>query len=167
CAARWILGQSQKTIVAATEHLEAFRLDEAAKTCFEFAWNDLADWYVEAVKPRLAAAAGGATPVAAHAVLAFCFDTVLRLLHPVVPFITEELWQKLPGRQSDDLLAIEPWPTVPAALSRLEDFAFARVQEAVSKIRRSEEHTSELQSHLNLVCRLLLEKKIKIDQQQI
>src|SRR5207248_11444339 len=64
-----------------------------------------------------------------------CFDTVLRLLHPVVPFITEELWQKLHGRQSDDLLAIAPWPTVPAALSRLEDFAFARVQEAVSKIR--------------------------------
>ncbi|OLB06471.1 MAG: valine--tRNA ligase, partial [Gemmatimonadetes bacterium 13_2_20CM_1_70_33] len=85
-ADRWILGQAHKTIVAATEHLEAFRLDEAAKTCFEFAWNDLADWYVEAVKPRLAAAAGGATPVAAHAVLAFCFDTVLRLLHPVVPF---------------------------------------------------------------------------------
>ncbi len=149
-ADRWILGQAHKTIVAATEHLEAFRLDEAAKTCFEFAWNDLADWYVEAVKPRLAAAAAGATPaggppgsaavaappaVAAHAVLAFCFDTVLRLLHPVVPFITEELWQKLPGRQSDDLLAVAPWPTVPAALSRLEDFAFARVQEAVSKIR--------------------------------
>src|SRR5438128_4619538 len=149
-ADRWILGQAHKTIVAATEHLEAFRLDEAAKTCFEFAWNDLADWYVEAVKPRLAAAAAGATPaggppgsaavaappaVAAHAVLAFCFDTVLRLLHPVVPFITEELWQKLPGRQSDDLLAVAPWPTVPAALSRLEDFAVARVQEAISKIR--------------------------------
>src|SRR5947208_3940933 len=134
-ADRWILGQAHKTIVAATEHLEAFRLDEAAKTCFEFAWNDLADWYVEAVKPRLAAAAGGATPVAAHAVLAFCFDTVLRLLHPVVPFITEELWQKLHGRQSDDLLAIAPWPTVPVALSRLEDFAFARGQDAVSKIR--------------------------------
>ena len=134
-ADRWILGQAHKTIVAATEHLAAFRLDEAAKTCFEFAWNDLADWYVEAVKPRLAAAAPLPPAVAAHAVLAFCFDTVLRLLHPVVPFITEELWQKLPGRQSDDLLAIAPWPTVPAALSRLEDFAFARVQEAISKIR--------------------------------
>src|SRR5256886_12774152 len=132
-ADRWILGQAHKTIVAATEHLEAFRLDEAAKTCFEFAWNDLADWYVEAVKPRLAAAAGGATPVAAHAVLAFCFDTVLRLLQPVVPFITEELWQELPGKQSDDLLAIAPWPTVPAALSRREDLALSRVHEAVSK----------------------------------
>ena len=130
-ADRWILGQAHKTIVAATEQLQTFRLDEAAKTCFEFAWNDLADWYVEAVKPRLTAAGAAA----AHAVLAFCFDTVLRLLHPVVPFITEELWQKLPGRQPDDLLAIAAWPTVPAKLPQLEDFAFARVQEAVSKIR--------------------------------
>jgi len=145
-ADRWILGQAHKTIVAATDHLESFRLDEAAKRCFEFAWNDLADWYVEAVKPRLAAAvaapAGGppgsaavAAPAAAHAVLAYCFDAVLRLLHPVVPFITEELWLKLPGRQPDDLLAIAPWPAVPSMLPKLEaDFAFPRVQEAISKI---------------------------------
>ena len=130
-ADRWILGQAYKTIVAATEHLETFRLDEAAKRCYEFAWNDLADWYVEAVKPRLAPA-GTATA----AVLAFCFDTVLRLLHPVVPFITEELWQKLPGRRPDELLAVAPWPTVPVALPTLEaDFGFERVQEAISKIR--------------------------------
>src|SRR5207249_9383487 len=53
-ADRWILTRAYATIVAATEQLETFRLDEAAKACFEFAWKDLADWYVEAVKPRLA-----------------------------------------------------------------------------------------------------------------
>src|SRR5467141_1810057 len=146
-ADRWILGQAHKTIVAATEQLETFRLDEAAKTCFEFAWSDLADWYVEAVKPRLAAAASPSAAAqrapaasgdaaAAQAVLAFCFDTVLRLLHPVVPFITEELWQKLPGRQPEELLAVAAWPTVPAAVPQLRaDLEFARVQEAISKIR--------------------------------
>ncbi|HTD69756.1 MAG TPA: valine--tRNA ligase [Gemmatimonadales bacterium] len=146
-ADRWILGQAHKTIVAATEQLETFRLDDAAKTCFEFAWSDLADWYVEAVKPRLAAAtspsaaaqrapAASGDAAAAQAVLAFCFDTVLRLLHPVVPFITEELWQKLPGRQPEDLLAVAAWPTVPAAFPKLRaDFEFARVQEAISRIR--------------------------------
>ena len=134
-ADRWILGQAYKTIVAATDHLESFRLDEAAKRCFEFAWNDLADWYVEAVKPRIAAL-GAAPDAAGHAVLAYCFDTVLRLLHPVVPFITEELWHMLPGRQPDDLLAIAPWPAVPATLPKLaDDGTFARVQEAISKIR--------------------------------
>src|SRR5437867_4369131 len=149
-ADRWILGQAHKTIVAATEHLEAFRLDEAAKTCFEFAWNDLADWYVEAVKPRLAAVTGAeaslrdkntqslreaSAPVSA-AVLAYCFDTVLRLLHPVVPFITEELWQKLPGRTADELLVVAAWPAPRAALAdAAADQQFPLVQETISSIR--------------------------------
>jgi valyl-tRNA synthetase len=146
-ADRWILNQAYKTIVAVNDHLEGFRLDEAAKACFAFAWDDLADWYVEAVKPRLAAAASPSAAAqrapaasgdaaAAQAVLAFCFDTVLRLLHPVVPFITEELWQMLPGRQPDELLVIAAWPTVPPQLVYLQaDFKFGRVQEAISKIR--------------------------------
>src|SRR3989454_341593 len=131
-ADRWILTRAYATIVAATEQLETFRLDEAAKACFEFAWKDLADWYVEAVKPRLAA--GDAA--AAQAVLAFCFDTVLRLLPPVVPFITEDLWQRLPGRRLEELLVTAAWPTVPPQLLKLEAaFEFTRVQEAISKIR--------------------------------
>src|SRR5213593_2448776 len=131
-ADRWILTRAYATIVAATEQLETFRLDEAAKACFEFAWKDLADWYVEAVKPRLAA--GDAA--AAQAVLAFCFDTVLRLLHPVVPFITEDLWQRLPGRRPEELLVTAAWPTVPLQLLKLEAASeFTRVQEAISKIR--------------------------------
>src|SRR5205814_7453178 len=128
----------------------------AARRCVEVAWSDLADWCGEAVKPRIAAvgdapdapspsaaaqrapaASGDAASVAAaHAVLTYCFDAVLCLLHPVVPFITEDLWQKLPGRQPDDLLAIAPWPTVPPTFRKLaDDGTFARVHEAISKIR--------------------------------
>ena len=133
-ADRWILSRAQATIRDATASMEQFRLDEAAKRCFEFAWNELADWYVEAVKPRLGAGDVGAEP--AHAVLAYCFDVALRLLHPVVPFITEELWQKLPGRQANDLLAAAQWP---AARRALEDAAadreFARVKTAIEQIR--------------------------------
>src|SRR5438093_259872 len=131
-ADRWILMRANDAVQAATGFLEQFRLDEAAKACFEFAWKDLADWYVEAVKPRLAA--GDAA--AAQAGLAFCFDTVLRLLHPVVPFITEDLWQRLPGRRPQELLVTAAWPTVPPQLLKLEAaFEFTRVQEAISKIR--------------------------------
>jgi len=128
--------------------LEQFKLDEAAKRCYEFVWGELADWYVEAVKPRLAAASGAATAAesggppagaardAARAVLAHCFDTALRLLHPVVPFITEELWQKLPGRKPDELLATANWPTFQPDLVDSElDLAFLRVKQAVEKIR--------------------------------
>jgi valyl-tRNA synthetase len=128
-ADRWILSRAQATIREATASLEQFRLDEAAKRCFEFVWNELADWYVEAVKPRL-------DDAAAKAVLAHCFDTALRLLHPVVPFITEELWQKLPGRKADELIAVTDWPTARAELEDADaDAQFARVKTAIERIR--------------------------------
>src|SRR5216117_2128867 len=149
-ADRWILSRLQATIRETTASFEQFRLDEGAKRCFEFAWKELADWYVEAVKPRLAAVTGAeaslrdkntqslreaSAPVSA-AVLAYCFDTVLRLLHPVVPFITEELWQKLPGRRADELLVVAPWPEPQAALADPEaDQQFPLVQETISSIR--------------------------------
>jgi valyl-tRNA synthetase len=134
-ADRWILSRAQATIREATASLEQFRLDEAAKRCFEFVWNELADWYVEAVKPRLASG-GAADGGAAQAVLAYCFDAALRLLHPVVPFITEELWQKLPGRKADELIAVTEWPLGRSELDDTDaDRQFARVKTAIEHIR--------------------------------
>src|SRR6266516_3716544 len=133
-ADRWILARTQYAIEQVTEAFDEFRLDDGAKFAFQLAWRDLADWYVEAVKLRLVAR--GASADAARSVLAYAFDIVLRLLHPVVPFITEELWQKLPGRKSEDLLIIAEWPRVRAALYDQRAWKdFARVQEAVSAIR--------------------------------
>ncbi|HYL54339.1 MAG TPA: valine--tRNA ligase [Gemmatimonadales bacterium] len=149
-ADRWILSRAQRAIQEATASLEQFRLDEAAKRCFDFVWKELADWYVEAVKPRLEAAsraapAGGppgsaavaaSDASAAHSVLAYCFDTALRLLHPVVPFITEELWQKLPGREEGELLAVAAWPEAREALIAADaETRFTMVQDAISAIR--------------------------------
>jgi len=133
---RWILSRLQSTIRDVTDAFEQFRLDEGAKRCFDFVWHDLADWYVEAVKPRLAAS--GAPPEAAGArwVLTYCFDSALRLLHPVVPFITEELWQKLPGRQADELLAVAPWPERRAEFEdATAEGQFERVKQAIERIR--------------------------------
>ena len=133
-ADRWILMRANDAVHAATQYLEQFRLDEAAKRCYEFVWGELADWYVEAVKPRLAG--DDPSAAAAQAVLARCFDVALRLLHPVVPFITEELWQKLPGRKTDELLATASWPAFRQELVDSElDLAFLRVKQAVEKIR--------------------------------
>jgi len=138
-ADRWILTRANEAITSATAALEQFRLDEAAKRCFEFVWHELADWYVEAVKPRLAGAAatgGAASAAAAYAVLAHCFDVALRLLHPVVPFITEELWQKLPGRRDGELLAVAPWPLPkPDVEDRVSERQFERVKTAIEHIR--------------------------------
>src|SRR6266550_5532612 len=128
-ADRWILSRAQAVIREATTSLEQFRLDEAAKRCFEFVWNELADWYVEAVKPRL-------DDPAAKAVLAYCFDLSLRLLHPIVPFITEELWHKLPGRKANELLVTAQWPAPRAELEDPRaDQEFAQVKTAIEQIR--------------------------------
>jgi valyl-tRNA synthetase len=133
-ADRWILSRAQATVRDATASLEQFRLDEAAKRCYEFAWNELADWYVEAVKPRTGV--GGENARTPQAVLTYCLDIVLRLLHPVVPFITEELWQRLPGRKADELLAIAPWPVArPELEDPLADQEFGRVKTAIEQIR--------------------------------
>src|SRR5881409_579114 len=132
-ADRWILSRAQGAIREVTASLETFRLDEAAKRCFDFVWKELADWYVEAVKPRLGDVPDAA---AAQTVLAYCLDTVLRLLHPVVPFITEELWQKLPGRTGDELLAVAAWPAGrDTLLDPHAETRFALVQDAIAAIR--------------------------------
>ena len=136
-ADRWILSRTQAMIRETSASLEQFRLDEAAKRGYEFVWNELADWYVEAVKPRLdGPTAGRPDGQSARAVLAYCFDTVLRVLQPVVPFITEELWQKLPERRAGELLAVAKWPRVRAEFEDpVADREFSRVKTAIEHIR--------------------------------
>ena len=134
-ADRWILTRANNAIFVATGYLSDFRLDEAAKRCFEFAWNELADWYVEAVKPRLVSGDEVAKSTV-HSVLVYCFDAVLRLLHPIVPFITEELWQKLPGRKPNELLVVAKWPEVLTQFVDSDaDVQFERVKKAIELIR--------------------------------
>src|SRR3989475_12696369 len=89
-ADRWILMRANDAVQVATSYLDQFKLDEAAKRCYEFVWGELADWYVEAVKPRLAGEDAGAA--AAQAVLAHCCDVAFRLLRPAGPVVPGELW---------------------------------------------------------------------------
>ena len=120
-----------------SEELRAgLRLNDYAEAARRFVWNELADWYVETTKPRMA---GGDSDVA-RAVLAHVFDSALRLLHPVVPFITEALWQRLPGRPDGAFLAQASWPRQRACVEErwkedAKDFDLAR--EAVIAIRQA------------------------------
>jgi len=92
-----------------SEHKLGLRLDEYAESARAFVWNDLADWYLEHAKTRLAP--GHPERETARAVLVHAFDQALRLLHPVMPFVTETLWQKLPGRGAHEWLAQAAWPS--------------------------------------------------------
>ena len=131
-ADRWILSRAQRVMAAATEAYERFRLNDAANEVYHFIWHDLADWYLEQVKARLYGTAPGGD--VARSVLADVLGTSLRLLHPVMPFVTEELWQHLPG--SSRLLVQTPWPVADQRLVDAEaDDRFARVQALVTAVR--------------------------------
>ncbi len=134
-ADRWIIARCDATVAEVTEALERYRLNEAAAAAYRFLWSDLADWYIEQIKPRLYGEQPGGD--VARAVAAQTFDVALRLLHPVMPFITEALWKRYPGRPADASISISPWPRPdprardPEALRR-----FGLVQELVGAIRQ-------------------------------
>ena len=132
---RWILSRRQAAVRRITGDLEALRLHAAVEALRDFFRSDFADWYVEAAKDRLAD--GGEGREAARAVLVHVLDTVCRLLHPVIPFVTEELWGRLPapGRETG-ALACAAWPAPRDDLEDAEaERRFAGIQELVVCVR--------------------------------
>ncbi|MDQ6831098.1 MAG: class I tRNA ligase family protein, partial [Gemmatimonadota bacterium] len=117
------------------ERYAGLRLMEYAEAARRFTWDELAAWYLESTKSRLLDAGNAEDATVARAVLAHVFDAALRLLHPVVPFITETLWQRLPGRRDADVLARAYWPQVRGVAS---DSAteFERVRDAAVRVRQ-------------------------------
>ena len=91
-ADRWILSRLSATADAVNAGFASYNMDDAARALYEFVWNDFCDWYVEAAKPRLQA-----NDESARAILWFTLERALRLLHPILPHLTETLWQALPG----------------------------------------------------------------------
>jgi valyl-tRNA synthetase len=136
-ADRWILSRLSRATVEVTDHLEKFRFNEAANAVYGFVWGEVADWYAELVKPRLYGDAGAASRAAAQATLVEVLDGSLRLLHPMMPFVTEAIWQRLPRAAAEvESLMIAAWPS---AWPRREDAAaeqrVASLQELVSTVR--------------------------------
>jgi valyl-tRNA synthetase len=108
---RWIRGEVQKTLAAVTEALEACAFDDAANALYKFIWNVFCDWYLELAKPILNGD-DAAAKAEIRAMTAWVLDQAMILLHPVMPFITEELWEKT-GHA--DMLISHSWPEVDAA----------------------------------------------------
>ncbi|HEX5450925.1 MAG TPA: class I tRNA ligase family protein, partial [Candidatus Limnocylindrales bacterium] len=109
-AETWILARCAETIEAVTRAYDAFQLGEATRLLHEAIWSEYCDWYLELAKGRLAEAAPAARE-ATWRVLAWVLDRYLRLLHPVMPFLTEALWDRLPHQPGDpDLLIVADWP---------------------------------------------------------
>jgi valyl-tRNA synthetase len=126
---RWILARLDKTRADVEGHLAAFDFSHAVQALYRLTFDDFCDWYAEAIKPRLYE---GEENAAATALAAL--ERLLKLLHPVMPHVTEEIWTALPGRKSR--LIVSPWPEPDGRFSAdLE--ALERVQAAARIFRRS------------------------------
>jgi valyl-tRNA synthetase len=144
-ADRWILSRLARVNQETAERYGSYGLGEAAKGLYEFAWNEVCDWYLELSKRRLQVPAemeGEACAVAladqrtARQVLAKVLYELLVLLQPLMPHLTEELWHGLTGEPAATFLALQPWPTPDAAaLNDALEASFAELIEAIRVVR--------------------------------
>jgi valyl-tRNA synthetase len=124
---RWILSRFYSTLALVEKCLAGYRFNEAANAIYEFFWHDFCDWYIEIAKASLDA---DSTQVILYKVL----EKSLRMLHPFMPFVTEEIWDKLPRGRSDadDSIMIQPWPHIQKEMVSKKDEA--RMRETIDLV---------------------------------
>ncbi len=132
---RWLLTRLAETVESVDASLERYRISEAAQTAYDFVWGDFCDWYLELAKP----APGDAMDDETLALSAEVYDAILRLLHPFMPFVTEEMWWKTAPRAAGASCSLAPWPdasAMPRDAAAAEAFALAQaVTVAVRQVR--------------------------------
>jgi valyl-tRNA synthetase len=125
---RWILSRLERTIASVTAKLEAYDFAHAVQEAYSFFWRDLCDWYLEIVKPRLY----DGEEEEVSATLLYALERVLALLHPTMPFVTEEIWSFHPARRGH--LVVHPFPAADESL--FDDSAEADVEGGIGLTQR-------------------------------
>ncbi|SIP88834.1 valine--tRNA ligase [Solilutibacter tolerans] len=139
-AERWILSQLDRTTAEAAEHFASYRFDLLSQTLYEFAWNQFCDWFVELAKPALNGDDTAAADSTRHALL-YALERLLRLLHPLIPFVTEELWQQVAPKLNiaGDTIMTQPYPQsgeIDVAAYAQSDVDVEWLKSMVSALRR-------------------------------
>jgi valyl-tRNA synthetase len=130
----WLLSRLRRVKADCARHLEAYAFDQAAHVLYQFTWHEFCDWYLELIKPQLAADAPSHVRHHTQRVLLEVLGAILRLLHPFMPFITEEIWHKLPGAQ--DSIMVAPYPAADQALENpAAEAEMALVMESIVAVR--------------------------------
>ena len=132
-ADKWVLSKLNTLIAEVTDNMERYELGIAVQKIYDFIWDTYCDWYIELTKARLYSEDASRKNTALQ-VLVYVLDQTLRLLHPFMPFITEEIWQSLPERES--ALIVSKWPEAKEALSfKTEEAHMESVMNAIRAIR--------------------------------
>ncbi len=130
----WILSRLQRTAAEVTELLGKFELGEAGRLIYDFIWGEICDWYIELAKPRLYNREDAAARATAQHVLAHVLTSAMQLLHPYMPFITEEIYQCLPHKAES--IMISAWPQAdPALVDAAAEKLMATIMESIKAIR--------------------------------
>ena len=136
---RWILSRLQGVMRDVSEDLDRFRLHEVSDRLYHFVWGDFADWYLELIKPRMQGGSSDESVQAARATLVTVLDGICRLLHPLTPFVTSALWDRLPspgGAERPEALMIASWPSVDEALVDPDaETRLTELQELITQVR--------------------------------
>jgi len=131
---RWILSRLSGITRQVNEGLEAYRFHESSHAIYHFFWGELCDWYIEFVKPKIVAREKHPEDQLSYRVLLVVFDQSLRLMHPFMPFITEEIWQRLPHKGLS--IAVQSYPEgVPAWIDSEAEARVGMLQDVITKIR--------------------------------
>jgi len=137
-ADQWIFSRLATVTREMNEALASYRFHEAAHTIYHFFWHEFCDWYLEWVKPEIARPLEDSRPSSAWVNLARAFETALHLLHPFMPFITEELWNQLPHAGGRPSISLAPFELVtPRAADRVSEKQFETLQELIVAARNA------------------------------
>ncbi|OIW03276.1 hypothetical protein TanjilG_09923 [Lupinus angustifolius] len=131
----WVVSKLHLLIDSVTGSYDKFYFGEVGREAYDFFWGDFADWYIEASKARLYHSGGNSVASVAQAVLLYTFENVLKVLHPFMPFVTEELWQALPNRKHALIVSHWPQTQLPRNTSSIKKFEI--LQALVRAIRNA------------------------------
>ncbi|MEM1307223.1 MAG: valine--tRNA ligase, partial [Pseudomonadota bacterium] len=140
----WMAGRTARTAQAVTTAIEDYKFNEAAGAVYEFVWGEFCDWYLELIKPILNGTDAAAISET-RAMVAWTMDQILALLHPFMPFITEELWARTAehGTARDNLLVLSKWP-------ELSDYADERFADEIGWVIRLISEVRSVRSEMNV-----------------
>jgi valyl-tRNA synthetase len=152
-ADRWIVSRANQLIASVTESLEACKLNEAAQFLYQFLWHEFCDWYLEIVKARIQAGVDLEGIRTGRHLLLFLLELMLRMLHPFMPFMTEEIWQIIPHQGRSIMVA--PWPKVETGSIDLET---TEVMETLMEVIRA---VRNIRSEMNIPNSKMIELLLK------
>ncbi len=132
-ADRWMLARLHQTIESVNKNMDAFRINDALRDIYSLIWDDFCDWYIELIKSD---ERGANIPPERLAVGFNFFEALMKLLHPFMPFLTEEIWQRIRNRDTEEAMIVASWPELDPSLIAEQDLeSFNTIQKMISAIR--------------------------------